>query len=206
MFQVEEDAYKAAKKAGENTSVLEDQGLMGEVKTYLKRMEDGADKVLSLWRRFRSLSIEKYKSTYSRLNISFDEYSGRSQVKEDSMKKAEAISQEKGISEFDDGATIIGFEKFGAKDLKTAIIRNRNGNSDCLLRDVGAAIQRWEMYSFDRSIYVVMTKQILHMQKTIQDYAATRSAIRSSIGPDGTNTFRQNRGDSYYKRHFEILG
>ena len=128
-------------------------------------MEDGDEEALSLWRRFRDLSIEKYKSTYSRLNIFFDEYSGESQVKQESMEKAEAILREKGVSEVSDGATVIKFEKFKAKDLQTAIIRNRNGTSNYLLRDIGAAIQRWETYNFDRSIYVVMSEQTTHLQR-----------------------------------------
>ena len=165
LFKPEEDAYKAAKKAGEDTSVLETQGLYGEVKSYFKRMEDGDEEALSLWRRFRDLSIGKYKSTYARLNIVYDEYSGESQVKEESMKRAEAILQEKGISEISEGATIINFEKFNAKPLETAIIRNRNGTSNYLLRDVGAAIQRWETHNFDRSIYVVMSEQTAHLQR-----------------------------------------
>jgi len=164
-FKPEEEAYKAAGKRGEDTSVLEGQGLLGEAKAYFKRMEDGDEKALRLWRRFRELSIEKYKQTYARLNIVFTDYSGESQVNKQSMELAESVLAEKGISKKDQGATIVDFREHGNKKLDVAILRNRNGTSNYLLRDVGAAIQREDTYHFDKMIYVVMSEQETHLRR-----------------------------------------
>ena len=128
-------------------------------------MEDGDKEAIDLWREFRSISIEKYKKSYARLNIVFDEYAGESQVRSESMISAEKILKEKGISEFDEGATIIDFKKYGAKTLEVAVIRNRNGTSNYLLRDIGAAIQRWEEHHFDKSVYVIMDEQASHVKR-----------------------------------------
>jgi len=49
------------------------------------------------------------------------------------MEKAEAILKENGVSEVDQGATIVDFRKHGAKKLELAIIMNRNGTSNYLL-------------------------------------------------------------------------
>ncbi|KAF1984755.1 arginyl-tRNA synthetase [Aulographum hederae CBS 113979] len=119
-FKPEDEAYKAAKKRGEDTSALESRGLLGEAKAYFKSMEDGDEEALGLWRRFRGISIERYKLSYARLNIAFTEYSGESQVKKESMKLAERILMERGISEYDEGATIVDFRKHGAKNLEVA--------------------------------------------------------------------------------------
>ncbi|KAI9690685.1 MAG: hypothetical protein M1820_009919 [Bogoriella megaspora] len=162
-FKPEDDAYKAAKKRGEDTSVLESQGLLGEAKAYFKSMEDGDKDAINLWRRFRDLSIEKYKQSYARLNVSFTDYSGESQVRQESMELAESILKEKGVCEIDEGATIIDFRKHGAPKLEVAIIRNRNGTSNYLLRDIGAAIQRLDTYNPDKMIYVVMSEQAVHL-------------------------------------------
>ncbi|KAG8623278.1 hypothetical protein KVT40_008254 [Elsinoe batatas] len=151
-FAPEEEAFKAAGKRGEDTAALESQGLLGEAKDYFRRMEEGDEEALSLWRRFRDLSIGRYKETYARLNIHFDEYSGESQV----MK-------EKNISEFDKGAWIVDFKRHGAKKLEVAVVRNRNGTSNYLLRDIGAAIQRQRAHKMDRMIYVVMSEQEIHL-------------------------------------------
>lgn len=164
-FKPEDDAFKAAKKRGENTLALETTGLLGGAKDYFKRMEAGDEDALKLWRRFRDVSIEKYKTTYARLNISFQEYSGESTVKSETMEEAERVLKEKGISEFDEGATIVDFKKHGAKKLEVAVIRNRNGTSNYLLRDIGAAIQRYREFGFEAMVYVIMSEQDVHVQR-----------------------------------------
>lgn len=164
-FQPEEDAYKAAAKRGEPTSELESKGLLGEAKAYFKRMEDGDQDALQLWQRFRSLSIHRYQETYGQLNIHFDVYSGESQVKQETMENAEIILRDRGVTEFRDGAWLVDFTKHGAKALQVAITRNRNGTSNYLLRDIGAAIQRHDEYHFDEMVYVVMAEQETHLQR-----------------------------------------
>jgi len=160
----EEEAYKAAKKAGEDTATLEKQGILGEAKGYFKRMEEGDREVLELWERFRSLSIERYAVTYARLNIEFTEYSGESKVKRETMDRALEVLRGGGIVEDDEGAVLLDFGKHGAGKLGKAILRNRAGTSNYLLRDVGAAVQREEEYGFDEMLYVVMSEQEGHLK------------------------------------------
>lgn len=159
----EEEAYKAAKKNGEDTAVLETKGILGEAKSYFKRMEEGDREVLQLWEHFRNLSIERYAVTYARLNIHFSEYSGESKVRKETMDKAFQVLQSNGAVEEDDGAMLVDFGKHGAGKLGKAILRNRAGTSNYLLRDVGAAIQRHEAYGFDEMLYVVMSEQEGHL-------------------------------------------
>lgn len=42
---------------------------------------------MSLWRRFRDLSISKYEQTYARLNVRFDSFAGESLVPEESIRR-----------------------------------------------------------------------------------------------------------------------
>jgi arginyl-tRNA synthetase len=141
-FKPEEEAYEAAKKNKEDTTALENSGILGEAKRYFKRMEDGDPEAIALWSRFRELSINQYKKTYARLNVDFTYYSGESTVKQETMVEAENILKEKGIAEESDGALIIDFKKHAAKKLDVAILRNRNGTSNYLMRDVGSAMRR----------------------------------------------------------------
>ena len=165
LFKPEEDACKIARKNGEDVTILETTGLLGEVKNYFKAMEEGDSEKIALWERFRNLSIERYKLSYARLNIVFDEYSGESTVRTSSMDDAEAILKDQGIAETNDGATVIDFEKHGAPKLGKSILRNRNDTTNYLLRDVGAAIERAEKFSFDKMIYVVMSQQDVHLAR-----------------------------------------
>ena len=134
-----------------------------EARKYFKRMVDGDTDAVSIWRKFRALSIDKYKQTYARLNIHYDEYSGESQVTEESMEKAAKILEETGVSEYSKGATIVDLSKHGAKKLGKALVKKSDGTSLYLTRDIGEIMRRDEQYHFDEMIYVIASQQDMHV-------------------------------------------
>lgn len=146
----------------EGDSLPESESTNGKAREYFKRMEDGDEEALKIWKRFRTLSIEKYIDTYARLNIKYDVYSGESQVSQDLMKKALKIFEEKGLTHEDRGALLIDLTKFNKKLGKT-IVQKSDGTTLYLTRDVGAAMGRYEQYKFDKMIYVIATQQDLHV-------------------------------------------
>lgn len=146
----------------ERLKKLEDEGVDEQARKYFKRMVDGDAEALGVWKRFRDLSIEKYKATYSRLNIRYDEYSGESQIKDESMEAAARTMEEKGVSEESEGAVIVDLTKY-SKRLGKAIVKKKDGTSLYLTRDIGAAFERFEKYHFDKMIYVVASQQDLHL-------------------------------------------
>ena len=82
-------------------------------------MTDRDPAAITLWERFRDLSISRYKDTYSRLNIEFDDYSGESQVAEDKMDQVAKEMLEKEISHESQGAVLVDFQKLvGGKEGK----------------------------------------------------------------------------------------
>ncbi|KAI9043875.1 arginine--tRNA ligase [Aspergillus affinis] len=164
------EQIKAKKEKNEDVAALEQElAKLVEVsedekaRRYFKSMEDGDEEALALWRRFRDLSIQKYKQTYARLNIDFDVYSGESQIKNESMAAAYKTMEEKNVSEKSDGAVIVDFTKHGAKKLGKAIIVRKDGTPLYLTRDIGAITERDEAYHFDKMIYVVAAQQDLHL-------------------------------------------
>ncbi|KAE8163732.1 hypothetical protein BDV40DRAFT_131899 [Aspergillus tamarii] len=164
------EQIKAKKEKNEDVAELE-QELQKLVDTsedesarrYFKSMEDGNEEALALWRRFRDLSIQKYRQTYARLNIDFDVYSGESQIKNESMTAAYETMEKAGVSEKSEGAVIVDFTKHGAKKLGKAIIIRKDGTPLYLTRDIGAITERDEAYHFDKMIYVVAAQQDLHL-------------------------------------------
>jgi arginyl-tRNA synthetase len=134
---------------------LVDEGVDEHARNYFKRMVDGDKDALAVWKRFRDLSITKYQQTYARLNIKYDDYSGESQVKDESMEKAAQIMKDTKVSEDSEGAIIVDFSKLGNKKLGKAIVKKKDGTSLYLTRDIGAIMEREEKYHFDRMIYVV---------------------------------------------------
>lgn len=139
----------------------EDSATNQEARQFFRKMEDGDEASLSIWKRFRDLSIEKYIDTYARLNIKYDVYSGESQVPKELMQKATEIFEEKGLIHVDRGAKLIDLTRFNKK-LGKALVEKSDGTSLYLTRDVGEAIKRYETYKFDKMIYVIAAQQDLH--------------------------------------------
>ena len=154
-----EDTRDLEKELEKLVSESEDE----KARRYFKSMEDGDPDALALWKRFRDLSIQKYKQTYARLNIDFDVYSGESQVKPESMAHAYSEMEKSGVSEKSQGAVIADFSKHGAKKLGKAIIIRKDGTPLYLTRDIGAIQERDAQYHFDKMIYVVAAQQDLHL-------------------------------------------
>ena len=136
-------------------------GTNDQARAYFKKMEDGDEKALAIWKKFRELSIEKYIDTYSRLNIQYDLYSGESQVSQEKMSEVIRLFNEKGLVHEDRGAKLIDLTKFNKK-LGKCLVQKSDGTSLYLTRDVGEAIQRYEKYNFDKMIYVIASQQDLH--------------------------------------------
>ncbi|KAI1167382.1 arginyl-tRNA synthetase [Nemania serpens] len=148
---------------------IADDGTDEQARRYFKLMVDGDEKALALWKRFRDLSISRYRETYDRLNIRFDEYSGESQVSEDAMNEAAKNMLEAGIAEESDGALIVNFSKHvpgkAGKALEKPIVRRKDGTALYLTRDISELLKREEKYHFDHMIYVIASQQDLHVKQ-----------------------------------------
>ncbi|KAJ1822186.1 arginyl-tRNA synthetase [Coemansia sp. RSA 2599] len=156
------DVYVSINKAAE-----EDPSIHDQARAYFRKMEDHDEEALALWQRFRDLSIVKYKDIYARLGIDFDVYSGESQVGE-GMHRAMKMLADAGLLVEDKGAVLLDLEKY---KLERVLVKKSDGTALYLTRDIGAAIERYEKYQFDKIIYVVASQQDLHLKqlfKTIE--------------------------------------
>jgi len=165
----EKEKIETLKKEGQDATDLEQNGLDEQARRYFKKMTDGDEAAVAQWKRFRDMSIARYKATYARLNIRFDDYSGESQVPESAMQAAAAKMAEMNISEDSEGAVIVDFSKLvpgkAGKRLERPIIRKRDGTALYLTRDISELLGRYERYHFDQMIYVVASQQDLHLQQ-----------------------------------------
>ena len=69
-------------------------------------MEEGDERALALWQRFRDLSMNKYKQVYARLNVEFELYSGESLYQEH-MPKTIGQLRDAGLTQCTQGALTI---------------------------------------------------------------------------------------------------
>lgn len=168
LFVPEVKASKGARDAKKDSAEIESQGLFAERNAFFRRMEDGDEKALALWKRLRDISVDNYTQLYARMNITFDDYSGESQVSPETMAEVEEILKSREISEESEGASLIDLKKYQAKKLGTGIIRDRAGSSTYLLRDLAAVLERSRKYSFGKMIYVVAGDHNTHFQRLIK--------------------------------------
>ena len=92
------DVYVRVNKEKEQDEAVDDQA-----RAYFKSMEEGDEKALALWQRFRDLSIEKYKQVYARLNVEFELYSGESLYQEHMPRTVKQL-EEAGLTQCTQGA------------------------------------------------------------------------------------------------------
>ena len=144
-----------------NEEARADESLHDVARAYFKKMETGDETALALWKRFRDLSIVKYREIYARLNIEFDIYSGESQYG-DGMIRALNRLREKNLLKESEGAQIVDLK---ANKLGTAVVQKADGATLYITRDIAAAWERHEQFKFDEMLYIVASPQNLHFQQ-----------------------------------------
>lgn len=168
MSKEKEDIAKE-KAEGKDITEREANSLDEQARQYFRKMVDGDPAAVALWKRFRELSIVRYKQTYARLNIHFDDYSGESQVTEEAMERTAKQMAEKKISTESEGAMIVNFAELipgkEGKRLERPIVRKKDGTALYLTRDISELLNRHEKYKFDKMIYVVASQQDLHLRQ-----------------------------------------
>ncbi|OJD14863.1 hypothetical protein AJ78_04839 [Emergomyces pasteurianus Ep9510] len=96
--------------------------------------------ILSLWKRFCDISIERYISSHARLNIAFDEYFGELTARLETIEKVEKLLREKRTYKENEGSRIIDFKRHGEPNLGTAVIGKSSSRHRCCFRAGGGRV------------------------------------------------------------------
>ena len=148
-----------------NRKAKEDESIHEQARQYFRKMEDGEEEALALWRKFRELSIDMYKKIYKRLNVEFDVYSGESFYNEKSLQQVADLVADHGLTKHDNGADVIDMTD---KKMGVVVFKKSDGTTTYISRDVAAAIDRYKEYKFDKMYYVIGSQQELHMRQLYQ--------------------------------------
>lgn len=166
LFEVYVETNKLIETEKEKNETNE-SSISKKAQSFFKRMEDGDPSALSLWNQFRNLSIKKYTQTYSKLGISFDVYSGESQIKKQSIINILKKLKDMKLTKENDGATEMDLRPFN-KNLGKIIISKSDNTSLYVTRDICACIDRYNQYKFDKMIYVIASQQDLYMKQLFE--------------------------------------
>ena len=126
-----------------------------------RKMEEGDEENIALWKWFVKISLDEYEKTYKQLGIEFDSYKGESFYTDKMPAQVEKLRQ-MNLMKIDDGASIVDLDAWG---MPPCLILKRDGSTLYPTRDIAAAVYRKEHYNFDKAIYVTSTQQILHFKQ-----------------------------------------
>lgn len=133
-----------------------------EAREFFKLMEDKDEAALEEWQEFRRTSIEEFRRVYARMGIEFTAFEGEAMYQDVLEDVVEAVRTQPG-TRIDQGAEVIDMP--ADKGDPPAIVKTRDGTTLYITRDIAAARDRHERYSFERSLYVVAADQNLHFKQ-----------------------------------------
>jgi arginyl-tRNA synthetase len=128
---------------------------------WFKRLEDGDEHALELWKWFRDESLKEFSKIYDLMGIEFDSIAGEAFYNE---KMAEIVDllQDSGLLEESDGAQVVTLDE---NELPPCLIKKSDGATLYATRDLAAAKYRFDQYQFVKSLYVVGNEQSLHFKQ-----------------------------------------
>ncbi len=132
--------------------------LADESRAEFRKMEQGDEENIALWKWFIEISLAEYEKTYKQLGITFDSYKGESFYTDKMPAQVEKL-RESGLLKLDDGASIVDLSDYG---MPPCLILKKDGSTLYPTRDIAAAVYRKETYDFDKCIYVTSAGQSLH--------------------------------------------
>ncbi|XP_021015900.1 probable arginine--tRNA ligase, mitochondrial isoform X1 [Mus caroli] len=150
-----------------NKEATDDKNVTKLAHEFFHRLEMGDTQALSLWQRFRDLSIEEYTQIYKRLGIYFDEYSGESFYREKSQDVLKLLDSKGLLQKTAKGNVVVDLSGTGDLSSVCTVMRS-DGTSLYATRDLAAAIHRMDKYNFDTMIYVADKGQRRHFQQVFQ--------------------------------------
>lgn len=123
--------------------------------------EEGKPEVMELWEKMNSWVYAGFDVTYKRIGSDFDKtyyesntyLLGKDIVKQGLDKNV--------FYQKEDGSTWIDLTADG---LDEKIVQRKDGTSVYITQDIGLALQKYEQYKIDQSIYVIGNEQNYHMK------------------------------------------
>ncbi|MBI2630390.1 arginine--tRNA ligase [Candidatus Pacearchaeota archaeon] len=142
---------------------FQDNEWTNKAKEKLLLLEKGDEKTKKIWKEIQDSSKKGFNRVYSLLNVNFHETTGQSLFSE-AGKKIITEALKKGKAKLEkDGAVYVEFP-----DMPKKYILRSNGTSSYITYDIGAAVERFKKYKFDKMIYVTDFRQELHFKQLFE--------------------------------------
>jgi arginyl-tRNA synthetase len=135
-----------------------------EARVWFKKLEDGDNEAVSLWKWFITESLKSFQKTYDLLGVHFDHVLGES-FYNDKMQAIIDELRDKGLLIESEGAQVVDLTEW---NMPPCIILKSDGATIYATRDLAAADYRHKALGAERIIYVVGGEQTLHFQQVFK--------------------------------------
>jgi arginyl-tRNA synthetase len=135
--------------------------IMKEAQQMLVDWEAGKPEVIELWKRMNSWVYAGFDATYARIGSDFDKIYYESDTYLLGKKLVEMGLRKGVFFQKDDGSVWIDL---CAEGLDQKIVQRRDGTAVYITQDIGLAVQRYDEFKADRSVYVVGDEQNYHFK------------------------------------------
>ncbi|MEI9958996.1 MAG: arginine--tRNA ligase [Ferruginibacter sp.] len=160
------DEYKkeveSLKAEGMKTEEAEKEApIMKATQQMLLDWEAGKPDVMALWEKMNNWVYAGFDITYKNIGSDFDKTYYESQTYLLGKKTVEEGLQKNVFIKEDDNSVWIDLTADG---LDKKIVQRKDGTSVYMTQDIGLAIEKYNQYKIDRSIYVIGDEQNYHMK------------------------------------------
>lgn len=155
-----------------NIRCKEDEAAKEKARIITAELQNGSPEYRKAWQHLRKVSIEAIKENYDALDAHFDLWLGESDAHE-ACGEIVRLAARKGLSEVDDGATIIRLE--GNKP--PVILVKSDGGFGYQVTDIATIKMRYDDLHAEEILYVVDKRQSLHFEQCFE------SAEKLGIAP-----------------------
>jgi arginyl-tRNA synthetase len=145
-----------------NAKANEDPAFDEKARAFFRKMEESDPEATALWRELRETSLAAFQRVYQRLGIRFEHYDGESLYHGKMDGVIDQISRTIGTKE-SQGALIVDLPY--AENEPPVLLKKNDGSTLYATRDIAAAMDRYERFHFDQSLYVVAVDQTLHFKQ-----------------------------------------
>ncbi len=135
--------------------------IMKAAQQMLVDWEAGKPDLIELWNMMNSWVYKGFDETYKRIGADFDKIYYESNTYILGKNLVEAGLEKKVFYKEDDGSVWIDLTADG---LDKKIVRRKDGTAVYITQDIGLAVDKYEEYKIDESIYVVGDEQNYHFK------------------------------------------
>lgn len=192
------DFYKKA-----NIRCKEDEAAKENARVITAELQNGNPEYRKAWLHLRKVSVDAVKKNYKELDAHFDLWLGESDAHE-TCAEIVKIAARKGVSEIDDGATIVRLEE-ASKPKPPVILVKSDGGYSYQVTDIATIKMRVDDLKADEIIYVVDKRQSLHFEQVFEVAEKIGIAPNTSFKHVGFGTVNGADGKPFKTRDGGVM-